>query len=68
MPLFISKYEDWSTFKVQFTNLIINIQILYDSQKLYYLRTSLRGEAKSLESIDDNFDSLFKALAERFEY
>ncbi|GFT24747.1 DUF1758 domain-containing protein [Trichonephila clavipes] len=40
---------------------------LNDSQKLYYLRASLKGEAKLLESPSDSFDSLFKALEDRYE-
>ncbi|GFX32617.1 uncharacterized protein TNCV_3704891 [Trichonephila clavipes] len=40
---------------------------LNDSQKLYYLRASLKGEAKLLESPSDSFDSLFSALEDRYE-
>ncbi|GBL92707.1 hypothetical protein AVEN_119100-1 [Araneus ventricosus] len=35
--------------------------------ELYYLRASLKGEAKLLESSSDNFQSLFKALLDRYE-
>ncbi|GFW17376.1 DUF1758 domain-containing protein [Trichonephila clavipes] len=44
-----------------------NNEQLNDSQKLYYLRASLKGEAKLLESPSDSFDSLFKALEDRYE-
>ncbi|XP_054717382.1 uncharacterized protein LOC129226778 [Uloborus diversus] len=67
LPVFSGKYDEWSTFKVQFTNLIINNDHLNDTQKLYYLRASLNTEAKQLESADDSFHSLFTALTERFE-
>ncbi|GFX04811.1 DUF1758 domain-containing protein [Trichonephila clavipes] len=36
-------------------------------RKNYYLRASLKGEAKLLESPSDSFDSLFKALEDRYE-
>ncbi|GFT59565.1 DUF1758 domain-containing protein [Trichonephila clavipes] len=47
--------------------LISNNEQLNDSQKLYYLRASLKGKAKLLESPSDSFDSLFKALEDRYE-
>ncbi|GFX35403.1 DUF1758 domain-containing protein [Trichonephila clavipes] len=38
-----------------------------DSQKLYYLKASLQGDAKLLEAVDDSFESLITALKSRFE-
>ncbi|GBN14055.1 hypothetical protein AVEN_183663-1 [Araneus ventricosus] len=67
LPIFDGKYEEWSSFGNQFMNLIANNDDLSDSEKLYYLRSSLKGEAKQVETEDDTFDSLFKALKERFE-
>ncbi|GFY20337.1 integrase catalytic domain-containing protein [Trichonephila clavipes] len=58
---------EFSNFKNQFINLISNNEQLNDSQKLYYLRASLKGEAKLLESPSDSFDSIFKALEDRYE-
>ncbi|GBL82623.1 hypothetical protein AVEN_263700-1 [Araneus ventricosus] len=67
LPIFDGKYEKWSSFENQFRNLIANNDDLSDSEKLYYLRSILKGEAKQVETEDDTFDSLFKALKERFE-
>ncbi|GBM97379.1 hypothetical protein AVEN_162004-1 [Araneus ventricosus] len=67
LPIFDGKYEEWSSFENQFMNLIANNDDLSDSEKLYYLRASLNGEAKQVETEDDTFDSLFKALKERLE-
>ncbi|KAF8766421.1 hypothetical protein HNY73_019486 [Argiope bruennichi] len=61
------KIADFANFKNLFVNLISNNEQLNDSQKLYYLRACLRGEAKLLESSSDNFQSLFKALSDRYE-
>ncbi|KAF8764071.1 hypothetical protein HNY73_022190 [Argiope bruennichi] len=44
-----------------------NNEQLNDSQKLYYFRACLRGEAKFLESSSDNVHSLFKALSDHYE-
>ncbi|GBM71082.1 hypothetical protein AVEN_146298-1 [Araneus ventricosus] len=67
LPEFSGKIAEFANFKNQFTNLISNNDQLSDSQKLYYLRASLKGEAKLLESSSDNFQSLFKALSDRYE-
>ncbi|GBM27271.1 hypothetical protein AVEN_208433-2 [Araneus ventricosus] len=67
LPEFSGKIAEFANFKNQFTNLISNNDQLNDSQKLYYLHASLKGEAKLLESSSDNFQSLFKALSDRYE-
>ncbi|GFW20886.1 integrase catalytic domain-containing protein [Trichonephila clavipes] len=67
LPEFSGVMAEFSNFKNQFINLISNNEQLNDSQKLYYLRASLKGEAKLLESPSDSFDSLFKALEDRYE-
>ncbi|GFU05899.1 DUF1758 domain-containing protein [Trichonephila clavipes] len=38
-----------------------------ESQKLYYLKASLQGDAKLLEAVDNSFESLITALKTRFE-
>ncbi|GFU78587.1 integrase catalytic domain-containing protein [Trichonephila clavipes] len=50
LPEFSGVIAEFSNFKNQFINLISNNEQLNDSQKLYYLRASLKGEAKLLES------------------
>ncbi|GFU41666.1 uncharacterized protein TNCV_1064911 [Trichonephila clavipes] len=66
LPEFSGVLAEFSNFKNQFINLISNNEPLNDSQN-YYLRASLKGEAKLLESLRDSFDSLFKALEDRYE-
>ncbi|GFV67154.1 DUF1758 domain-containing protein [Trichonephila clavipes] len=67
LPEFSGVIAEFSNFKNQFINLISNNKQLNDSQKLYYLRASLKGEAKLLESPSDSFYSLFSALEDRYE-
>ncbi|GFX26015.1 uncharacterized protein TNCV_2273561 [Trichonephila clavipes] len=67
LPEFSGVIAEFSNFKNQFINLISSNEQLNDSQKLYYLRASLKGEAKLLESPSDSFDSLFSALEDRYE-
>ncbi|GFT62877.1 uncharacterized protein TNCV_1607021 [Trichonephila clavipes] len=67
LPEFSGVIAEFSNYKNQFINLISNNEQLNDSQKLYYLRASLKGEAKLLESPSDSFDTLFKALEDRYE-
>ncbi|GBL91111.1 hypothetical protein AVEN_184476-1 [Araneus ventricosus] len=45
---------------------LLNLE-LSDNEKLHYLRGSLKGEAKIIETADDDFSSLFKALEQRYE-
>ncbi|GFX92289.1 DUF1758 domain-containing protein [Trichonephila clavipes] len=67
LPEFYGVITEFSNFQNQFINLISNNEQLNDSQKLYYLRASLKGEANLLESPSDSFGSLFKALEDRYE-
>ncbi|GBN47843.1 hypothetical protein AVEN_85767-1, partial [Araneus ventricosus] len=67
LPTFSGAFSEWESFKTQFTTLVSNNDNLDDNQKLFYLRASLKGEAKQLESTEDTFNSLFDALKERFE-
>ena len=64
---FTGKFEDWILFKSQFTSLIIGNNELIENKKLYYLHSTLKGEAKILETCDENLSSHFKALEQRFE-
>ncbi|XP_054720895.1 uncharacterized protein LOC129230517 [Uloborus diversus] len=64
LPKFNGKYEEWFLFKEQFNSIINSNSSLSDSQKLYYLKSSLIGRAKEIETIDDTYQSLWKALTE----
>lgn len=67
LPQFSGKYEEWSMFKIEFNNIVTNNKELSEVQKLHYLHAALKHEAKLLETPEDTFDSLFKALEKRFE-
>ncbi|XP_067133798.1 uncharacterized protein [Centruroides vittatus] len=67
LPKFSGRYEEWSNFKMQFDNIISSSEQLSAEQKLHYLKAALIGEAKSLETLNDSFASLFQALQERYE-
>ena len=67
LPQFTGKYEDWYTFKTEFDNIITNNSQLNEVQKLHYLHSALKDEAKLLQTPEDSFDSLLNALKNRFE-
>ncbi|GFU78843.1 uncharacterized protein TNCV_4024071 [Trichonephila clavipes] len=67
LPVLRSRYDKWPSFKSQFDNVITNNNDLSESQKLYYLKSSLQDHAKQLEALDDSFESLLTALKTRFE-
>ncbi|GFW96372.1 DUF1758 domain-containing protein [Trichonephila clavipes] len=67
LPYFSGKIEEWSLFKTQFNSIISENAELSENEKLYYLRGSLKGEAKIVETAGDTFHSLFKALEQRYE-
>ncbi|GFS90518.1 DUF1758 domain-containing protein [Trichonephila clavipes] len=48
LPEFSGKYEEFSSFKIQFDDLITNNILLSESQKLYYLRSCLTHEVNYL--------------------
>ncbi|GFV04078.1 uncharacterized protein TNCV_917011 [Trichonephila clavipes] len=64
LPEFSGKYEEFSSFKIQFDDLITNNILLSESQKLYYLRSFLTHEVNYLCS---NFDYLYEFLENRYE-
>ncbi|GBM25297.1 hypothetical protein AVEN_45925-1 [Araneus ventricosus] len=67
LPEFSGKYEEFSSFKVQFDDLITNNIQLSQSQKLYYLRSCLTHDARDLSSNFDNFESLYEVLITRYD-
>ncbi|GFW41652.1 integrase catalytic domain-containing protein [Trichonephila clavipes] len=67
LPEFSGQYIDWLRFKSQFVSLIHDNACLSDSQKLYYLQSALKSHAKQLQTVNDSYSSLFKALEGRCE-
>ncbi|GBM34155.1 hypothetical protein AVEN_256516-1 [Araneus ventricosus] len=67
LPQFSGKYEEFGNFKSQFISLIEDNDGLSNTQKLYYLKSSLTGEAKLIQTTDDTYKSLLKALEDRYE-
>ncbi|GBN41377.1 hypothetical protein AVEN_182075-1 [Araneus ventricosus] len=67
LPQFSGKYEEFGNFKSQFISLIEDNDGLSNTQKLYYLKISLTGEAKLIQTTDDTYKSLLKALEDRYE-
>ncbi|GFR04694.1 DUF1758 domain-containing protein [Trichonephila clavata] len=68
LPQLSGLYEEWSTFKDQFDNLISYNKKLTNSQKLYYLRFALKGHAKHIECSDDSFEALLEDLTLRYDF
>ena len=70
LPTFDGDYHHWQSFNDLFTALIINNQELSDIQRLHYLQSSLRGEAKELTSdislTESNFQVAYKLLQEHY--
>ncbi|GBL91539.1 hypothetical protein AVEN_166051-1 [Araneus ventricosus] len=67
LPEFSGKYEEFSSFKVQYDDLITNNIQLSQSKKLYYLRSCLTHDARDLSSNFDNFEPLCEALITRYD-
>ncbi|GFR16787.1 uncharacterized protein TNCT_731461 [Trichonephila clavata] len=66
-PSLNSLEDDLQDFETQFCDLVIENSQLSDSEKLHYLRGALRGDAEIVETSADDFNSLFKALEQRYE-
>ncbi|GBL78498.1 hypothetical protein AVEN_42980-1 [Araneus ventricosus] len=62
LPEFTGKYEKYESFKTQFMSIIGNNESSNDNQKCCYLKASLKGDAKFIESTQDTFQSLLSAL------
>ncbi|GFW55991.1 DUF1758 domain-containing protein [Trichonephila clavipes] len=67
LPIFSGKFQEFEQFKLQFMNLIGNNPSLNEVQKLCYLKGALKNEASLIQSDQDTFDSLLKALEVRYE-
>ncbi|GFU64199.1 uncharacterized protein TNCV_3745671 [Trichonephila clavipes] len=71
LPVFTSNYIDWISFHDLFLASVGNNSTLSDSQKLQYLKLSVKGEAatllQSIEITNDNYKKAWNALTERYE-
>ncbi|GFQ83599.1 DUF1758 domain-containing protein [Trichonephila clavata] len=69
LPLstFSGKFQEFEQFKLQFMNLIVNSPSLNEVQKLCYLKGAHKNKASLIQSDQNTFDSLMKALEVRHE-
>ncbi|XP_058817128.1 uncharacterized protein LOC131680430 [Topomyia yanbarensis] len=68
LPRFNGQLEDWISFKGQFNALIKRREGLSESEKLFYLKAAIQdGAARHIQSSEDTFASLWKALSSEFE-
>ncbi|KAJ8911762.1 hypothetical protein NQ315_008814 [Exocentrus adspersus] len=71
LPEFRGHYDEWIAFRDNFIALVHNNKKLSNVQKLYYLKTCLKGDAaiitQSLKTTDNNYESTWTALKKRFE-
>ncbi|GBM16298.1 hypothetical protein AVEN_194040-1 [Araneus ventricosus] len=67
LPEFSGKYEEYESSKTQFMSIIGNNESLNDTQKYCYLKASLKGDEKLIESTQDTFQSLLSALDTHYE-
>ncbi|GFW28898.1 uncharacterized protein TNCV_202211 [Trichonephila clavipes] len=71
LPAFTSNYMDWISFRDLFLASVGDNSTLSDSQKLQYLKLSVKGEAptllQSIQITNDNSKKGWNALTERYE-
>ena len=71
IQIFEGGYSKWPAFRDMFQAVIGKDQTVAPAQKLYYLRSKVRGEAyqsiKDFDLVDDNFDLAWEKLKNRFE-
>ncbi|GFY14212.1 uncharacterized protein TNCV_3614011 [Trichonephila clavipes] len=71
LPAFTSNYIDWTSFRDLFLASVGNNSTLSDSQKLQYLKLSVKGESatllQSIQITNDNYKKAWNALTERYE-
>jgi hypothetical protein len=67
LPYFYGDYNEWIPYKDKFSRLIKDNEMIGDVQRLHYLKESLNGEAATLESTIDSFQSLWAAVCKRCE-
>ncbi|GFR20092.1 uncharacterized protein TNCT_37301 [Trichonephila clavata] len=71
LPVFTSNYMEWISFRDLFLTSVGNNNTLSDSQKLQYLKLSVKGEAatllQSIQITNYNYQKAWNALTERYE-
>ncbi|XP_062533848.1 uncharacterized protein LOC134202877 [Armigeres subalbatus] len=68
LPRYNGQLEDWISFKNQFNALVKRREGLSESEKLFYLKAAIQdGAARHVQSPEDSFASLWKALCSEFE-
>ncbi|CAB0039573.1 unnamed protein product [Trichogramma brassicae] len=71
VPAFSGRREDWESFRDLFSALIHNDETLSNVERLYYLKTLVKGEASSalsaLQLTDDSYTTAWSLLESRFE-
>ncbi|KAL0879068.1 hypothetical protein ABMA27_004032 [Loxostege sticticalis] len=70
IPLFSGNYLDWPTFSELFLGLVHKNKLLDDTQKLYYLKVHLTGEAaellKNISITSENYRRCWKKLESEY--
>lgn len=54
-------------FKIELNNIVKNNEKLSEIQKLHYINAALENEVKRIETVEDTFAALLKALENGFE-
>ncbi|CAB0038628.1 unnamed protein product [Trichogramma brassicae] len=71
VPEFSGRREDWEGFRDLFTALIHQAAHLTDVERLYYLKTLVKGEAKvaleSLQLMSSNYETAWALLLNRYD-
>ena len=71
LPTFCGDYNDWTSFFDQFNGAVISNSQITDSQKLQYLKTSVKGDTAklliSLQITDANFSTACDILSNRYD-
>ncbi|KAL7298940.1 hypothetical protein TKK_0008041 [Trichogramma kaykai] len=71
VPDFSGRREDWESFRDLFKALIHQSSHLSNVERLFYLKTLVRGDARSaldsLQLTGDNYDTAWKLLESRYE-
>jgi hypothetical protein len=67
MPSFGGNFCEFMSFREQFEKRVASKTNMDDSVKLSYLRSALHGDAASIQSSTDTFESLWAALKSRYQ-